>query len=326
MMEITRKSMMDWTRKGMRKSFGSMLELLAEQHEDIVVMAADVASSAGLQSYAERFPGRFFNLGISEQNMTGVAAGMAKEGCNVFIVSFAPFVSMRAYEAVRTLVGYMHLNVKVVALASGFSLGVQGNTHYGLEDISLMRTIPGMTILSPADCLEEFRCLEYLSGYEGPAFLRLTGIDGSPAVYRNECDFSPSSLTLLREGTDVAVFATGSITAECVRAARALKKEDISCAVYDAAFIKPLNLSMVEEAASQYRLLVSVEEHFLSGGLGSMLAEKLTGLSHHAPLLRIGVEDEFPKAGGYAYMLDSCGLNAEGIIKRILEAVKEQCK
>lgn len=177
--DFSPKAMLQKNRLGMRKSFGLWMEEMAEEHDDLMVIAADVASSAGLQGFAQRFPEKFLNVGIAEQNMAGIAAGLAKEGSNVFIVSFAPFVTMRAYEALRTLVGYMHLNVKAVSLASGFSLGVQGNTHYCLEDISLVKTIPGMLLLSPADCLEEGKCLEYLLDYQGPAFLRITGIISS---------------------------------------------------------------------------------------------------------------------------------------------------
>lgn len=322
-MEISHKLLMDWTRRGMRKSFGPMMEVLAQRNDRLIVMVADVAHSAGLDGFAEAFPNRFFNMGIAEQNMTGVATGMAKEGYNVFIVSFGSFVSMRNYEAIRTLAGYMHANVKVVALASGLSLGIQGSTHYGLEDLSLMRTIPGMLILSPADCREELKCLEFLAEYDGPAFLRLTGIDGSPLIHREDFTLSMDMPMLLREGTDVAIFSTGSVVSECIRASRALKKNDISCAVYEVTSMKPSPLRNMEELLEKYRLLVSVEEHFAVGGLGSMLSEFLSSNRNYPPLLRIGIGDGFPKAGDYGYMMESCGLNAENIRNRIITAIKE---
>ena len=177
MIEFDKKIISDWTRMGMRKAYGPILETVAVDHSNLVALTADVADSANLIQFSRKFPDQFYNIGIAEQNMTGIACGMAKEGHNVFLCSFAPFVSMRNYEAVRTLVGYMKLNVKIVALASGMSLGVQGCTHYCLEDISLMKSIPNMLILSPADVIEEAKCIEYLADYTGPAYLRLTGID-----------------------------------------------------------------------------------------------------------------------------------------------------
>lgn len=321
-MEYNITTVSAWTRLGMRKSFGAIMIELAKRYPDFIVLTADVASSGGLDEFDKAYPNRFFNVGIAEQNMTGIAAGLAKEGNNVFIASFAPFVSMRAYEAVRTLIGYMHLNVKIVALASGLSLGVQGNTHYGMEDIAIMRTIPGMTVLSPADCYEEAQCLEYLLGYDGPAYLRLTGIDGSPAVYRENFTLIPGEPILLREGDDVLIFSSGSVVSECVRAARALKRDDISCAVVNVPFIKPLNCETIWELCRGKKLVVSVEEHFTAGGLGGLIAEVLCSSIDMPHLLRIGVDDVFPHADGYQQLLEQCGLNGACISNRIKEALE----
>lgn len=319
--DFSPKAMLQKNRLGMRKAFGLWMEEMAEEHDDLMVIAADVASSAGLQGFAQRFPEKFLNVGIAEQNMAGIAAGLAKEGSNVFIVSFAPFVTMRAYEALRTLAGYMHLNVKAVAVASGFSLGVQGNTHYCLEDISLVKTIPGMLLLSPADCLEEGKCLEYLLGYKGPAFLRLTGIDGSPAIYRKDFPLEIGKPYILREGEDILLLGTGAILAEGMRLARALKADGLSCAVYDVATLKPLSLEPLREGFKSAKLVVALEEHFRIGGLGDMVAAELATLPQHAPLLKLGIMDEFPKAGDYAYMLTAYGLNASAMHDKILNAL-----
>ena len=319
--DFSPKAMLQKNRLGMRKAFGLWMEEMAEEHDDLMVIAADVASSAGLQGFAQRFPEKFLNAGIAEQNMAGIAAGLAKEGSNVFIVSFAPFVAMRAYEALRTLVGYMHLNVKAVALASGFSLGVQGNTHYCMEDISLVKTIPGMLILSPADCLEEGKCLEYLLDYRGHAFLRITGIDGSPAVYRKDFELSIGQPRLLREGEEIVLLGTGAVLSEGLRLARALKSDGLSCAVYDAVTLKPLQLENFVEAFKAARLVVTLEEHFRIGGLGDMVASKLAAIPQHAPLLKFGVDDEFPKAGDYTYLLEETGLSASRMRDKILSVL-----
>lgn len=321
--DFSPKAMLQKNRLGMRKAFGLWLAEMAEEHDDLMVIAADVSSSAGLQDFAQRFPEKFLNAGIAEQNMAGIAAGLAKEGSNVFIVSFAPFVTMRAYEALRTLVGYMHLNVKAVALASGFSLGVQGNTHFCLEDISLVKTIPGMLLLSPADCLEEGKCLEYLLDYQGPAFLRLTGIDGSPAVYRKDFDLSIGQPQCLREGEDIILLGTGTIISEGLRLARALKTDGLSCAVYDVTTLKPLSLEQLQEGFRSAKLVVTLEEHFRIGGLGDLVAATLSALPQHAPLLKFGVDDEFPKAGDYTYLLEQTGLSAAKMREKILSVLAQ---
>ena len=322
-MDYSRTNINNWIRKGMRKSFGLMMESVLSEHEDVVILVADVATSAGLGGLREYWGRQIFNVGIAEQNMTGIAAGMAKEGRNVFIVSFSPFVSMRNYEAVRTLIGYMHLNVKVVALGSGLSLGVQGSSHYCMEDIAIMRTIPGMTILSPADCVEESVILDFLAEYDGPVYLRLTGIDGTPGVYKEKPSFTYGVPNVIREGEDVALLATGSVVNECVRAARALQKENISVAVIDVHTMKPLGQEYIKGIGKSYKLIVTVEEHFINGGLGGIVAESLAGMNDHAPLFRIGIADEFPKEGDYAYMLETCGLTAGRIKETIINQYQE---
>lgn len=322
MIEYDKKNVSEWTRMGMRKAYGSMLEAVAEEHPNLMALTADVAESANLVRFKERFPNRFYNIGIAEQNMTGIACGMAKEGHNVFLCSFAPFVSMRNYEAVRTLVGYMKFNVKIVALASGMSLGVQGNTHYCMEDISLMRTIPGMLILSPADVIEEAKCIEYLADYDGPAYLRLTGIDGTPAVYGRDYEFNIHKPDLLREGEDVAIISTGSLTTECMRATRALKKESINCALYNLCCLNPADEAEILGIIEKYKHIVTVEEHFKKGGLGSIISEIISENKIKCRLTRIGIGDIFPHAGDYSHMLKSNRLTAPYIKETIVSELK----
>ena len=322
MIEYTSRNIMEWTRLGMRKAFGPFITEIAKENSEIVVLAADVADSGNLKGVQTKYSEQFYNIGIAEQNMTGIASGLAKEGSNVFIVSFAPFVSMRNYEAVRTLVSYMHLNVKIVALGSGLSLGVQGNTHYCMEDLSLMRTIPGLTVLSPVDVIEEAKCLEYLSQYDGPAYLRLTGIDGTPCVHKADYSLNLDVPTQLREGEDVAILTTGSVATECVRASRAMKKDGISCAVYDVCRLKPFDENFVIDELKAYKVIVTVEEHFCAGGLGSIVCEAFGKTGDHPPVIRAGIDDVFPHAADYAYLLDSNKLTAPHIRDTILNALE----
>ena len=326
MMEFTSRSILEYARLGMRKAFGLYMIDLVSHNENIIVMAADISSSSNLGELKERFPEQFINVGIAEQNMAGIASGLAKEGFNVFIVSFAPFVTMRDYEAIRTLIGYMHLNVKIVALASGFTLGVQGNTHYSLEDLSLFRTIPGMKIFSPADIVEEERCLEYLANYEGPAFLRLTGIDGSSAHFKSDYVLSEDGISAVRaENGKVVILSTGSLLSECIRSVRLLKKSGIICDVYNFCRLKPLNVDRIIELLQRYDLVFTIEEHFRTGGFGSAICEIACDSGVPRPrITRLGINDEFPHASTYKDLLSVSGLNAESIARAVIDNMSSE--
>lgn len=319
MIEYEKKKLIQWSRSGQRKLFGSILNEIADEYPNLFMIAADVGSSAGLKEFMTDKPDKFYNSGISEQNMVAMASGMALEGRNVFVTSFAPFASLRPYEAIRTLVGYMHLNVKVVALASGFSLGSQGNTHYALEDIALMRTIPGMTVLSPADCVETAKCIEALADFDGPAYLRLTGTPGIPNVYKDDYDFTIGKIIRQKEGSDVCILATGTVINEAVRAARLLDKEGISCEIDNVHTIKPLDTEKLDEIADKFKMVVTVEEHYAAGGLGGAVAEYYSSKLNRPFHRIIGVEDKFLKDGDYPFMLDQAGLSAIKIKERILD-------
>ena len=323
MIDYSNETINKWARLGMRKAFGEILSEIADDDPDLLVLAADVASSGNLSVFNNRHPDQFFNIGIAEQNMTGIACGLAKEGNTVFFIFFSPFVSLRNYEAIRTLIGYMHLNVKIVALAGGMSLSVQGNTHYTLEDIALMCSIPGMTVLSPADVKEEAKCLEYMAANEGPMYLRLTGIDGSPVLLKEDDPLWPEVPSILREGEDIAILSTGSITSECIRTARLLKKEGLSCAVYDTCRLKPINREWVKSMFADYRLVVTVEEHFAVNGLGSIISNINSQMDQPGKMLIIGIDDMFPHVGDYAWLLENNHINAAHLRDRIMTAVQK---
>ncbi|MCQ2286669.1 MAG: transketolase [Bacteroidales bacterium] len=309
---------MQWSRLGSRKLFGQALNELAKDCANLFVIAADVASSAGLNEFCEEHPSQFYNTGISEQNMIAMASGMALEGSNVFVTSFAPFASLRPFEAIKSLVGSMHLNVKVVSLASGFSLGVQGNSHFALDDIAVMRTIPGMTILSPSDCVETVKCIDALTKFDGPAYLRLTGLAGAPNVHKEDYDFSIGKIEKVKDGDNVAILATGAVINECIRASRLLGKDGVSCSVHNVHTLKPLDSLYIENLAKQYKLIVTVEEHGVIGGLGSSVAEVVSSLGLQNVVSRIGVSDTHLKDGDYSFLLDQCGLSSAKIRERIL--------
>lgn len=316
-MEFNHANALLWSRLGSRKAFGEILAELASEYPELMVLAADVASSSGLSEFAQRYSGQFLNTGIAEQNMIGTAAGLAQEGHCVFATSFAPFASMRCYEMIRSYLGYMNLNVKVVGLASGLSMGVGGNTHYGLEDLAIMRVIPNITVLSPADCTETVKSVQALLENKGPAYLRLTGIGGNPIVYKEDYNFQIGKGIVLREGKDIAIVATGTMVYEALRAARLLQKSDLTVTVVDMHTIKPLDTALLDQLLLNHKLIVTVEEHSIVGGLGSAVAEYKAGVEKTPRQVMIGLPDMFGKAGEYKYLMEQYGLTADKIADRI---------
>ena len=211
MIQVTRRDAKLWSRLGARATYGMAILEMAKQRDDFYVMSADLCQSSGLFKFREEFPDRFINSGIAEQNLIGVAAGLAKDGTNIFASSFAPFVTMRACEQVRMNMGYMQLNIKTVGLGSGLIMAQLGNSHYGVEDGSVMRVIPGMTVVNPADGVEIMKTVEALCDYPHPTYLRLTGGPGLPIVHEDDIDFQIGKAIQIREGKDIAIIACGTM-------------------------------------------------------------------------------------------------------------------
>ena len=321
-MEIKRSKARLWSKLGSRAVFGMALLDMAERGVDFYAMSADLVHSSGLGRFQEKFPERCINMGIAEQNMLGVAGGMAKDGTPIFATSFAPFITMRAAEQVRMNMGYMQLNVKTVGLGSGLIMAQLGNSHFGLEDVAVMRAIPNITIVSPADCGEIVKAVAAIAQYKGPVYLRLTGGPGNPIVYQEEYDFVIGRAITLRKGDDVALVAAGTMVHTALEAAELLAESGVSVQVVDMHTIKPLDTDCLDGLLS-HRLLVTVEEHTVCGGLGGAVAEYLAPKRVRPPHLLIGIEDVFPHAGSYDYMLNACGLTADQIAMRIRATLDE---
>lgn len=317
------RTAMELSRLATRGVFGLALADVEPLLPDLRIVVADVASSARLDGIAKRVPEKVINVGIAEQNMIGVAAGMASCGKTVFTSSFAPFASMRCFEMLRTQVGYMNLNVKVAALLSGMANATVGNTHYGLEDIALLRTIPNMTVICPCDPFETWKATQDAATMTGPVYLRLTGVNGFAPVYKSDFNFQIGKGIVVMEGKDIAIIATGTMVGECIRAARGLARNGITPTVVDMHTIKPLDTELLNRLFSTHKLIVSVEEHFTIGGLGSAIAEYKADKPNAPQQVMLGVPNEFKHVGSYAYMLDQCGLTANKIANRIVETIKE---
>ena len=323
-MEINSKNAQLWSRFGSRAVFGQAMLAAGEKNEKIMALSGDLGNSSGLARFQQTFPERYLNVGIAEQNMIGVAAGLAKEGFNVFATSFAPFITLRAGEQIRMNLGYMKLNVKAVSIGSGISMSFLGNSHYGIEDAAVMRSIPNMTIVCPADCSEIVKVVNAASEFEGPMYIRLTGAVGNPPVYTEDYDFVIGKSITVKDGTDITIIANGSMVYESLQASKILDANGISTKVINMHTIKPLDTEELEKVISTSKVIVSVEEHSVIGGLGSAIAEYKTKFSNSPPHLILGLPDNFGKTAEYRYLLDKYRLVGEKIAADITEFVNER--
>ncbi|MCR5298553.1 MAG: transketolase [Paludibacteraceae bacterium] len=319
-MEINRVNVRTWSMLGERRTFGLALDSYAEEMDRLFVMSGDLLSSSGLDRFVRNYPEKFLSAGIEEQNMVGIASGMAADGYKVFVSSFSPFITGRAYDQIRMHLGYMHHDVKLVGLAAGIGVGIQGNSHYGLDDVALMRAIPGMMIVSPSDGAEVVKAVKALYDYDGPAYLRLVGEQGCPIVNKEDYGFQLGKAITLRDGEDVTIFSAGTMVYQSLQAAKLLEEANISVKVVNMHTIKPIDVEAIR-ASYGSKLLVAIEEGSVVGGLGSAVAETVA-MDEEAPRLMImGVPDCFPKAASYKHMLDVLGLDAAHIAEKIKQSV-----
>ena len=307
-----------------RAAYGEALVALAEEYPELVVLDADLSGSTMTKGFAKAHPDRFFNIGIAEANMTGIAAGLAACGKKPFTNTFAMFAAGRAFEQVRNSIAYPRLNVKVVGSHGGLSVGEDGATHQCIEDYAIMRAIPNMMVLSPCDGPEMRLAVKALLDYDGPAYLRLGRLavesvtDSIPGY-----SFRLGKGAVLRDGADATVIATGMMVQMALQAARTLAEEGVSVRVVDMHTIKPLDYELVLKAALETRCIVTAEEHTVIGGLGSAVAEFL---AEHCPVpvLRHGVHDEFGRSGKAQAVLEAYGLTPAGIADQVRQALKRK--
>lgn len=322
MIDFNPKNIKRWMMLGTRNAFGAFLTEMAADHPELFAMTADFTKSTGLAKFKEQYPDQFLSAGIAEQNMIALASGLASEGKNVFASSFASFVTTRCYEQVKVNLGYMRHNVKLVGIASGLGVSHQGNTHFGLDDVSLMRTIPNMTIVVPSDCTEVAKATVALTSFEGPAYLRLVGEGFVPIVNDNDYEFKIGKGIKKLDGKDVLMIANGTMVAQSLKAAKELAEQGIECTVVNMHTVKPLDTQIIKDNLDGKQLVVTIEEGQLNGGLGSAVAEYLSSLNSSPKLLRLGINDIFPHAGSYQYLLGQCGLTVEQIKNKITVLVK----
>ncbi|MBR3994969.1 MAG: transketolase family protein [Clostridia bacterium] len=301
-----------------RESYGNALAQLGEKY-DIVVLDADLSKSTKTETFKKKFPERFINCGIAEGNMMSVAAGLAATGKIVFASTFAMFAAGRAFEQIRNSIGYPHLNVKIGATHAGLSVGEDGATHQCNEDIGLMRTIPGMVILNPADDTEARKCVEAAVKHDGPVYLRF-GRLGVPVIYDEDYNFEIGKGNVIAEGNDVTIVATGLMVAEALKAREILLEEGINARVINICCIKPIDTELLCRASKETGAIVTAEEHSIYGGLGSAVAE---AICETAPctVLRVGVQDTYGSSGPAKEVLEYYGLTAKNIAETAKKAI-----
>ncbi len=315
--------MADIIKKATRESYGEAIRDLAEEYKDLVVLDADLAAATKTGIFKKAYPDRFFDCGIAEANMMGVAAGLAASGKIPFASTFAMFAAGRAYEIVRNSIGYPHLNVKIGATHAGISVGEDGATHQCNEDIALMRTIPGMTIINPCDDVEAKAAVKAALDFNGPVYMRFGRLAVPVINDEKTYKFELGKGVVMKDGKDVTIVATGLMVNEAVEAAKALEAEGISARVVNIHTIKPLDKELICKCAKETGLIVTAEEHSVIGGLGAAVAETVTECCP-VKVVKIGVNDEFGYSGPAVDLLKEFGLSAENIVKTVKEAVKNK--
>ena len=302
-------------KKATRQSYGETLEKLGEKYSDIVVLDADLATATKTINFAKKFPERFFDMGIAEQDMISTAAGLATFGKTVFASSFAMFACGRSYDQIRNSVAHPKLNVKICASHAGITVGEDGATHQMLEDLGMMRGLPNMTVMCTSDDRETKWAVEEISKMDGPVYLRLCRLN-TPQIYGEEQDFKIGKGVQIGNGTDATVFATGVVVPEAIKAKEELEKQGINIRVVDIHTIKPIDKELIIKCAKETKKLVSIEDHNVIGGLGSAISEVLTD-ECPTELIRLGINDTFGKSGNAVELMEYFGITAERIIENV---------
>lgn len=322
-MVVKTSNIRTWSRLGQRGSvFAVALLEVAKEQENLKVLTADLALLSGMDRFIASNPDKFLNVGIAEQNMIGIASGLAMEGYNVFATTYASFIAVRSLEHARQHLSHMQCNVKLIGSAAGVVAAKSGVSHWATEDLAFMRALPGMTVLSAADSLEAIKMIQYAASVDTPVYIRLSGGLNCPIVYQEDYDFEAGKMVQLTKGDQVAVIATGLMVAEALEATKILAEQGISAAVYNLHTIKPLDKEALDKIFAKYQLVVTVEEHNVIGGMGSAVAEYKTTIANAPRQVMLGFQDAFVTAGSQRYIWEQVGITAPQIAKRIVKELE----
>ncbi|WP_349763484.1 transketolase family protein [Fusobacterium sp. SYSU M8D902] len=306
------------SKKATRQAYGEALVELGTINKDVIVLDADLTKSTKTNLFKERFPERHFNLGIAEADLMGTAAGLASCGKIVFASTFAMFAAGRGFEQIRNSIAYPKLNVKIAPTHAGITVGEDGGSHQSVEDIALMRSIPGMVVLSPADAVETKKMIFEAAKYDGPVYIRMGRLDVETIFDEATYNFEIGKANILKKGNDVTIVATGLMTIEALKAADILEKEGVSVRVINMGTIKPLDEKTILKAAKETKFIVTAEEHSIIGGLGSAVSEYLSEI-HPTKIKKLGIYDKFGQSGKATELLKYYNLTSEKLVEIIKE-------
>ena len=316
-MEVNERNIKMWSTIGSRATFGMGALDLAKKIDNLMVLTCDVSTSAGLDRFRKTYPEKYLDTGIAEQNMLGVAAGLASEGYNVITTTFAPFQTARCCEQIKVNAGYMKQKLCMVGIASGLALGNLGFTHCCIEDIGILRSIPNIQIVSPADSFETIKALNAAVNSKKSTYIRLTGSANNPIIYNQDYNFEIGKSIKLKSGKDLTLFCSGAMVSTCLEVEKKLAELKISCNVINMHTIKPIDKDAIKDASESSKLIVSVEEHNVIGGLGSAISEQLVKLKNRSQMLIMGINDQYVKGGSYNYLKNKYELSSDKIIEKI---------
>lgn len=318
MIDFTSRNIRSWSRLGSCGAFGITASDLVENNDKIVILTADLNFYSGLGRLKQVSPNKIYNCGIAEANMIGIAAGLAKEGYIPFATTYGTFASMRCTDQVRVNMGYMRFPIKLVGLTSGLSVGILGATHTGNEDLSVMRSIPNIDVLSPADCTETIKALQAAAVTDRPTYIRLTGTMPNPVVYKEDYIFEIGKAIILRAGKDLNIIATGTMVYIAIQVADKLLERGINAGVINMHTIKPIDGNAIINA-SRAPKIITLEEHSIIGGLGSAVNDCLVRNNILTKCINLGLADEYKHAADYAFLMNSYGLSVDSIINKIID-------
>lgn len=300
-----------------RESFGKALVELGKENKDVIVLTADLAGATKTSLFEKEFPDRFINVGIAEQNLIGISAGLATTGKIPFASTFAMFAAGRAYDQIRNSVAYPKLNVKICGTHAGVTVGEDGATHQMLEDLSLMRSIPNMTVLCPSDDTQTKWAIKEMAKFDGPVYIRLARV-ATPIIYDENQKFEIGKMVQIGDGTDATIFATGVEVAETLKAKEELEKENTNIRVVDVHTIKPIDREMIVKCAKETKKIITIEDHSIIGGLGTAICEVLSE-EYPTKVIRMGMNDKFGKSGKAEQLLKYFKLDSQAIIEKVKE-------
>jgi transketolase len=320
-MLIDEKKIKLWSTVGPRATLGLACLDLVKEIKNLMVLTCDVSTSAGLDRFRKQIPEKYIEVGISEQNLIGVASGLASEGHNVITTTFSPFQTLRCCEQIKVNLGYMKNKVCMVGLASGVVLGSLGYTHCSIEDIGVLRSIPNISIISPADVRETIKSIVAALSHSESVYIRLTGGSNNPIIYNEDYEFKIGKAIRLKEGKDLTIYTNGSMVSVALDVRSKLLKNNIEAEIINVHTVKPIDEETVKKSANNKRLLVSIEEHNCIGGLGSAISEVISNIDINSKLIYFGLQDSYTSSGDYKYMLERNGLTPELIVQKILKNI-----